>query len=79
VRQPELTPQMTAAQQRAQDASVRNLERVMREAEAYLDARADAADAARERLCPCGIALRACQCPLRRDSAGVRLGSTLAV
>ena len=34
---------------------------------------------ARERLCPCGIALRACQCPLRRDSAGVRLGSTLAV
>lgn len=22
--------------------------------------------AARERLCPCGIALRACQCPLRQ-------------
>ena len=59
---------MTAAQASAQDASVRNLERVMREAEAYLSARADAADAARARLCPCGIALRACQCPLRRDA-----------
>mgnify|MGYP000894786707 FL=1 len=70
---------MTAAQASAQDASVRNLERVMREAEAYLDARADAAEAERERLCACGIALRACQCPLRRDAAGVRLGSTLAV
>lgn len=59
--------QMTPAQQRAQDASVRNLERIMREAEAYLSARADAAEAAaRERLCQCGIALRACQCPLRQ-------------
>lgn len=45
---------------------MRNLERVMREAEAYLSGRADAADAERERLCPCGIALRACQCPLRQ-------------
>lgn len=58
--------QTILAQQRAQDASVRNLEHVMREAEAYLDARADAADAERERLCACGIALRACQCPLRQ-------------
>jgi len=58
--------QMTPAQQRAQDASVRNLEHVMREAEAYLSARADADDAARERLCPCGIALPACQCQLRQ-------------
>ena len=57
---------MTPAQQRAQDASVRNLERVMREAEAYLSARADVSDAARERLCACGIALRSCQCPLRQ-------------
>jgi len=24
------------------------------------------AGAARERLCPCGVALRACQCPLRQ-------------
>lgn len=58
--------QMTPAQQRAQDASVRNLEHIMREAEAYLSARTDAADADRERLCPCGIALRSCQCPLRQ-------------
>lgn len=57
---------------------MRNLEHIMREAEAYLSARADAADAARARLCPCGVALRACQCPLRRDAAGVRLGSALA-
>jgi len=70
---------MTPAQQRAQDASVRNLEHIMREAEAYLSARADAADAERERLCQCGIALRSCLCPLRRDAAGARLSSTLAV
>lgn len=42
--------QMTPAQQRAQDASVRNLEHVMREAEAYLSARADAAESTREAL-----------------------------
>lgn len=38
-----------------------------------------AIDAECARLCPCGIALRSCLCPLRRDAAGVRLGSTLAV
>ena len=60
------TVHMTPAQHRAQDASVRNLEHIMREAEAYLSARADAAGAERARLCPCGIAVRACQCPLRQ-------------
>ena len=65
-------PHMTAAQQRAQDASVRNLWHVMREAEANLQARVEAADAERGRLCQCGIALASCQCPLSRD-AGVRI------
>lgn len=59
-------PQMTPAQQHAQDASVRNLAHIMREAEANLQARVDAADAERGRLCQCGIALASCQCPLRR-------------
>lgn len=63
---PKHAVQMTPSQQRVQDASVRNLEHIMREAEAYLSARADAAESTRVRLCPCGIALRACQYPLRQ-------------
>lgn len=65
MRAPSLNVSMTPAQEHAQAETVRVL--------AFY-----AADAERERLCACGIALRACQCPLRRDSAGVRLGSTLA-
>ena len=64
-------PQMTPAQQHAQDASVNNLWRFLLEAEANLQARVDAAET-RWRLCQCGIALAACRCPLRRD-AGVRI------
>jgi len=64
---PELRPKPTSAQGHAQDETVRVLDHFAREAEAYLAARtAEARDQARDALCPCGVALRACQCPLRQ-------------
>lgn len=70
LRVPELRPQMTPAQSRAQDATAAILRRYADEAEAYLAARAaEARDQAREALCPCGIAERDCQCPLRQGRA----------
>lgn len=58
---------MTPAEARAQDATVVILRRHCDEAEAHLRALADrCGQAALDRLCPCGIALRACQCPLRQ-------------
>lgn len=64
MRTPDLRPQMTAAQRRAQDATVAILRRYADAAEAYLAAHPDRAEPG-ERLCPCGIETRACQCPLR--------------
>lgn len=76
LRAPELRPQMTPTQSRAQDATAAILRRYADEAEAYLAARAaEARDQARDALCPCGIAERDCQCPLRQGrahAAGVR-------
>ena len=67
MRTPDLRPQMTAAQRRAQDATVAILRRYADAAEAYLAARPERAEpaVAGESLCPCGIETRACQCPLR--------------
>ena len=66
-------PQLTAAQQRAHDATVSILRRYCDEAEAHLRARtADALGHARDTLCPCGIAERDCQCPLRQGRAHAR-------
>ena len=60
-------PQLTAAQQRAHDATVAILRRHCDEAEAHLRARAaEARDKARDVLCPCGIAMRDCRCPLQQ-------------
>lgn len=61
---PELRPQMTAAQRRAQDATVAILRRYADAAEAYLAAHPQRAEPG-EQLCPCGIVTRACRCPLR--------------
>lgn len=61
-------PQLTAAQQRAHDATVAILRRHCDEAEAHLRARtSDARDQARDALCPCGIAAAQCRCPLWSD------------
>jgi len=66
-------PQLTAAQQRAHDATVSILLRYCDEAEAHLRARvADASDKSRDTLCPCGIRERDCQCPLRQGKADAR-------
>ena len=64
---PELRPQMTAAQRRAQDATVTILRRYADAAEAYLAAHPERGDlaVAGEQLCPCGIVTRDCRCPLR--------------
>lgn len=70
LRAPELRPQMTPTQSRAQDATAAILRRYADEAEAYLAARAaQAEERATDRLCPCGIAERDCQCPLRQGRA----------
>lgn len=62
---------MTPAQRRAHDATVSILRRYCDEAEAHLRARADAArDVARDKLCPCGIQMTRCQCPLATSRAG---------
>lgn len=72
-RSPGKPPQLTAAQQRAHDATVAILRRHCDEAEAHLRARAaEARDKARDVLCPCGIAERDCQCPLRQGRAHAR-------
>lgn len=62
-------PQLTAAQQRAHDATVAILRRYCDDAEAHLRARAADALDALDALCPCGIAERDCQCPLRQGRA----------
>lgn len=64
LRAPSLLPVMTAAQQRAQDATVAILRRYVSEAEAYLAEHSERAEAG-ERLCGCGIETRNCRCPLR--------------
>lgn len=64
LRAPELHPKMTAAQRRAQDATVAILRRYADAAEAYIAEHPERIEAG-ERLCPCGIVTRHCQCPLR--------------
>lgn len=68
---PQRAPQLTPAQQRAQDATVAILRHYADAAEHYLAAHPERADpaAAHERLCSCGIALRECRCPLRQATA----------
>ncbi|MBE2242478.1 MAG: hypothetical protein IAE86_06970 [Burkholderiaceae bacterium] len=58
----------TPEQARAQEVTVRILRRHCDEAESYLRERAERGDAvgAQARLCPCGIDLEGCLCPLRR-------------
>lgn len=60
-----LAPQMTSAQQHAQDETVRVLAHYVREAERWLAGRKLDAGAP---LCPCGIALAQCRCPLCADA-----------
>lgn len=68
--EPSRHAEMTPAQAHAHDATVAILRRYCDEAEAHLRARAaEARDQAREALCPCGIAERDCQCPLRQGMA----------
>lgn len=57
---------MTAAQASAQDATVQILRRYADEAEAHLRAQAARrVEAITTPLCPCGIAVDSCLCPLR--------------
>lgn len=68
--EPSRHAEMTPTQKRVQDASYALLRRYCDEAEAHLRARAaEARDKARDALCPCGIAERDCQCPLRQGRA----------
>lgn len=69
--EPRRHAEMTPAQKRANEATKAILRRYCDEAEAHLRERAARAQesAGGERLCPCGIAERDCQCPLRQGRA----------
>lgn len=60
-------PQMTAAQQRAHEQTVAILRTHCDAAEAHLARRDVAAIEVGERVCPCGIVERDCQCTLWRS------------
>lgn len=63
----EPTPVLTRQHLRVQDATVARLQDAVDQAERYLAAHPDRIEgAARDKLCPCGIRERDCQCPLRR-------------
>lgn len=65
---PELRPQMSGAQQRAQDESVRRLKAIMAAAERYCAEHPERIEpGARERVCPCGVVLRQCLCEIQRS------------
>ena len=67
--------QLTAAQQRAHEATVAILRRHCDEAEAHLRARAaHAGSLALDVLCPCGIRAADCRCPLWTEAHVRRAG-----
>lgn len=70
---PELRPQMTPAQHRAQDATVAalrdavELQELCKRAERYLAAHPDRIEGQpRERRCPCNVTLAECLCAIQR-------------
>lgn len=68
-------PQLTAAQQRAHEATVAILRRHCDEAEAHLRARAAQAGSLElDVLCPCGIRAADCRCPLWSATHACRVG-----
>ena len=71
----EPVPVLTRQHLRVQDATVARLQDVVDQAERYLAAHPDRIEgAARDKLCPCGIAAAQCRCPLWSDVHARRAG-----
>lgn len=66
----EPVPVLTREHMRVQDATVARLQDAVEQAERYLREHPERIEGvARDRLCPCGIQERQCQCPLRQGRA----------
>lgn len=69
----EPAPLLTREHLRVQNATVARLQDAVEQAERYLRDHPERIEGvARDKLCPCGIRERDCQCPLRQANAHAR-------